>query len=313
MKWWWSVLSHTTTAFVPHRAWFRAVKRRLIRDDWSIDGYTFTQGLYQLQLLRERGYSLHGKVVLEIGSGWQPTIPLLYRLAGAKKIYLVDNDRHIDFQSLAATVRYLRTKAGELSQALGLHAEQVSARLSDEASGLEQLLAANGLIYLAPSDARHTNLPAGSIDVICSRAVLEHIPPDVLQAIFMECRRLIHDDGWMVHMIDHSDHYEHRDKSIPRLNYLKYPDLVWQLLCLNPADYTNRLRFYEFVPMFSRAGFAVSFLRAEPHAEALEQLDGMRLCKRYRHVRRDELAVLESYFVLRPNFCQCPVRSSSSN
>jgi hypothetical protein len=70
----------------------RSLKRRLVPylPNPEFNSITLEQGLRQIESLRDAGVSLQGATALEIGTGWEPIIPLLYRLAGVELIYLTD-------------------------------------------------------------------------------------------------------------------------------------------------------------------------------------------------------------------------------
>ena len=58
-------------------------------------------------------------------------------------------------------------------------------------------------------------IPTVPIDLVTSRAVLEHIPRAELQRVIKEMRRILRPTGVMVHTIDNSDHWQRstRDQS----------------------------------------------------------------------------------------------------
>ena len=84
----------------------------------------------------------------------------------------------------------------------------------------------------------------------------------------------------MCHVIDMSDHFEHHDKSISRVNFLKYGDSAWSVTGWNAQNYQNRPRHHEFIALFRRAGFEILRELAEPDPLALAALKNMRVCAR---------------------------------
>ena len=129
-------------------------------------------------MLDRAGVHPRGRVVLEVGSGWWPIIPLMMRLAGAHRVYLVDTQRLLDVQLLRGIAGKLREHADAIAVRLGADAAYVRAMLDcpDDAP-LAELLEHFRLVYLAPADATALALDDGSIDIAISRAVFEHIPP----------------------------------------------------------------------------------------------------------------------------------------
>ena len=58
------------------------------------------------------------------------------------------------------------------------------------------------------------------------------------------------------HLVDHSDHWEHNDKSLSRVNFLKYSDSFFRWTYIfNSLNYQNRLRHPEYIEMLHKAGF----------------------------------------------------------
>jgi 2-polyprenyl-3-methyl-5-hydroxy-6-metoxy-1,4-benzoquinol methylase len=137
------------------------------------------------------------------------------------------------------------------------------------------------------------------MDIIISRAVLEHVPKDGLRAFMREFKRILKPGGLTCHIIDLSDHWEHKDKSISRVNFLKYPDWQWRLTCLHPLNYQNRLRRIEYQQILLEAGFTITAQTAETHAASLEALDTLPLANRFRAFDKDELAIITASFVAR--------------
>jgi len=298
MRWQVKLLKNYAFALLPFPTTLRAIKRKLLPYPTDIDEQTLQQGLLQIEMLRDAGYPLPGKTVLELGTGWKPLIPLLFRLAGCREVILVDSQRLLDRALVAGTAARLVARRDELAARLGLDPEEIRARLTPPEGGdLDDLFRQFGVKYLAPFDARSTKLPDRSVDVVISRAVLEHVPPKIVDELLTEFSRVLRVDGAMCHIIDNSDHWEHHDKRISRVNFLKFADGLWRVITINPLDYQNRLRHFEYVEMLRGHGFEVALDRSEPDRGALEALKSMKICERYRSVPHEALAVLTSFIV----------------
>ena len=92
MGWKSTLLLDTLKAFLPFQGTLRRLKRRLFphQKEPENNGLAFEQGLKMLSMLRRAEVNLHEQTVLELGSGWQPVIPILFYLAGCRKIILTD-------------------------------------------------------------------------------------------------------------------------------------------------------------------------------------------------------------------------------
>jgi len=101
-------------------------------------------------------------------------------------------------------------------------------------------------------------------------SVFEHITPEVIEEIIWQCGRILRPQGAMCHIMDKSDHWEHDDKSISRLNFLRYEDgWFWRIACFNPQNYQNRLRHPDYLAMFHRCGWESVVADGEPDEKAL--------------------------------------------
>jgi hypothetical protein len=235
------------------------------------------------------------RTALELGTGRHPVVPIALALSGVERIVSVDIDP--------------LTNGDRVREALGLFASQLEGyrlagilpeaqpdrarRLLDEARGLTSadprtLLAPLG-IEIQVTDARRTGLAPASVDFFVSNNTLEHIPAETLRALMAEFRRLAAPGAVMDHFIDMRDHYSSFDRSISRLNYLRYPEPVWRLFN-NRLHYQNRLRISDYRAIFEAAGFAIVAekpTRGKPH-----EFDGLAVDRRYRDTPEGDLFTL---------------------
>lgn len=302
MKWQARLLKNTLFALLPFPETVRKLKRSIFPYDAAIDEWTLEQGMQQIEMLRTVGFNFRGKTVLELGTGWQPIIPLLFHLVGAVRVIMVDAQRLLDARLLKQTARNLCQFRELIAQRLGVSAEHIRHRLDiSRETDLDGMLVYFGLRYLAPVDARSVGVALGSIDAITSRAVLEHIPRRTIEELFAEFRRILRDQGLMCHIIDNSDHWEHHDKSISRVNFLKFEQRTWRFTLFNPLDYQNRLRHFEYISMLKQAGFRVVKDHSMPDPVTVKALEQMTVCSKYRDVPHEQLAILTSNIIASPD------------
>lgn len=252
----------------------------------------------QLLKLAELGVKIEGATVVEIGTGWNPVLPLMLRVYGAGKVITLDQERLLDGHTVQTGIETLSRMRGLFEDRLA--AAGLTARfdvLNVSADTGERALFACNIDYRAPADFRQ--LSDRIADIIISRDVLEHVPPELLTGIMTASYRILKDDGIICHKIDMTDHWEHLDKSISPVNFLKYDGLAWKLAGLNPQNYQNRLRRFEFVEMARRGGFNVIAATGDPDNRALNALKTMPVISRYATTPHDELAVLHTTLVAR--------------
>ncbi len=184
----------------------------------------------------------------EFGAGKDLVIPLAYYCLGVREQLIVDIRDLAREELLLDAIRRLRARV-----------VPDLARSPDAAlavSGRQQRLAALGITYRAPCDARATGLADASVDYITSTSTLEHIPPTDIRLILRESRRILRPEGVMSMLIDYQDHYSYADSSISAYNFLRYDEREWARW--NPSlQYQNRSRHSDYLEMFEAEGFEV--------------------------------------------------------
>lgn len=298
MRWQIRSTRNTLVAVLPFQQHLRRLKRRVSGRAHHIhEQSVYSGGFDQIALLQEAGLDLRGRTVLELGTGWYPVIPLMMRLAGAARVVLTDVYALLDRETLRAAVDFLGARSTDLADRLGLTEAEIvrGLALSDEAP-LTEALEVLGLDYRVPFDIGAADV---QVDAIYSHTVLEHIPPPVLKTIFRHSHGLLRPGGLISHGIDHSDHREHQDPRLSRIDFLRYGDTAWRWLCLNPQDYTNRLRHSDYLAMIRVAGFETVLERPFINPKALKSLPNIPLAPRFQHYGRDDLATTWSHIVSR--------------
>lgn len=227
--------------------------------------------------------------LFEFGAGWDLLSSLIQWCFGVDDQVVVDIKRLAKLELVNQTIDYLRRNPP--SGAKRLPETRIRHPLE------ESLRRAYGIQYVAPADARRTSLPDGSVDLICTTSVLEHIPRDTLREIMRECHRIASTGAIMSHVIDYTDHYAHSDPSIGEYNFLRYSDSEWQRF--NPAiHYQNRLRHAEYGEIFDDAGFVPLLEHAiQPNGSQNERPE-IALSDRFRRLTAGQVFVRTGHWVL---------------
>jgi SAM-dependent methyltransferase len=286
-------------AVLPLQGQLRKLKRRLVPSPHQIsEKSVYAGGFDQISSLASAGLDIRGLDVLEVGTGWFPVIPLMLRLAGARHVTLTDAHALLDLETLSATVRFLLERKADLAERLHLSVAEIEDQLLIPPSGdLNDVLAEMGMTYAVPFDYKHSKV---RVDAIISHTVLEHIPPPIIAELIRDWHRVLRTGGLISHGIDHSDHRANVDTRLSRLDFLRYSDTMWNLLCINPQDYTNRLRHSDYIAMFRVGGFEIVFERALVDPKCRDALPKLQLAARFRGMHPDDLATLWSNIVARP-------------
>ena len=260
-------------------------------DDWRL----------MMGHLRASGIVLADSTLLEMGTGWYPTFPLCLYLAGARRVHSVDLTRHLELELTKQLVDRLATHVPLIATEAGLREADVNAKREALGSALGrgaslEVATDGGFDYRAPADASATNLPTGSVDVVFSNSVLEHVPGPVIEACLVEAMRILRPGGIVFHSVNCGDHYAYADRSIDQLHYLQYSDVEWRKWN-NEFLYQNRLRAIDFIEMTKRAGFTIEIDTSRARPERLRQLDAIKIDPSFARYTPEQLAITSIDFV----------------
>jgi hypothetical protein len=223
--------------------------------------------------------------IFEFGAGWDLCSAIVRHAMGAPRQNMVD----LHPLATAWQVNHVIAYLGSREHGGGGEPEFI-------ADVADDLWARKGIKYLAPFDARSTGYPDRCVDLVASTNTMEHIPVREIEAILIECRRILHSSGIMSMKIDYSDHYSHADSSIGPYNFLRFPEEEWR--AHNHANhYQNRLRHVDYARLFREAGFEIL------HQEAARPEGGAALpplAEQFKSYSEEDLLSTEGYFVLGP-------------
>jgi SAM-dependent methyltransferase len=241
--------------------------------------------------LRELGIPLTGKRVFEIGTGWLPTFPVCYALAGAGSCVTVDLHRHMGNRLPLRLVMQLERHLEEIAVAVGAPLAEVRARHAElrAARSVPELLSRARIEYVAPGDATASPLTDASVDVVFSNSVLEHVPHEVLRAMMRESKRILRPGGLIMHSINCGDHYAYFDKNINFMNYLQFSEAEWRFWN-NDLQYQNRLRPQHFIAATEEAGLEMRICKYQARADLLAALKTMRIAPEFASYAPEQLA-----------------------
>lgn len=261
-----------------------------VLDDWLV----LARHLHRLAL------PFAGREYLEIGTGWYPTLPFCFGLAGARRTWTYDLTRHLNEAMTARLVECLEPHLPAIAQAGARDLAEVRAdhAVLAAAGTLASRLKAARVEYRAPADATRTGLPEASVDVVYSNSVLEHVPRAVIAAMMAETRRVLRPGGVAIHSVNCGDHYAYFDRSITQVNYLAYTEREWRKWN-NDIQYQNRLRARDFLALAEGAGLELVFEEHHAKPHLLAQVASMRIAPEFRDYPPEQLACTSIDFVAR--------------
>jgi hypothetical protein len=118
------------------------------------------------------------------------------------------------------------------------------------------MLASVNATYLTNGVASLAEIPSGSVDVILSTSVLEHVGRSEFRTLMSELFRVLTASGTAYHEVDLMDHLGGEQ------NHYRIAESAWEHpLLANSGFYTNRFTCSEIVAMMRDAGFEAALTR----------------------------------------------------
>ena len=290
MDWRLNLLRGTIYSVLPFSSTLRRFKRRAFpyKSESPNTRFAIADGLTLLDALARAG-APHAGTVLEMGTGWLPVIPILFRLAGYDRLILTDAEPLMDDQTIAIARESVRSRMSLIAEKLDPSADQIDAALRKPLP----------MAYHAPWNP--ADFKGDQVDAIISRCVFEHVRPDDLKQALTGFHHVLRPGGWMCHLVDNSDHWQHHNLKWSRIQFLTREggSLMDRIADLDRHSYTNRLRHSDYVRLFRDTGWEVVSEQGEPDAKAMRDLGSLKLSRRFSAMDQRDLATLTSCFVLR--------------
>ena len=257
--------------------------------------YNFGVCRHHISAVRQFGsYAPVGQNIVEIGPGGNLGNAIVLIASGARRVYCIDNYRHLDFQS-SRTDFYL-----QLVEKLIADPEILPVAISEEwdtekalkaiedavyFSGGAVQLNTDRIQYMAPCDALCIPLEDRSVDMIFSHAVLEHVKHPA--RVCREFGRVLKPGGYISHVIDLRDHFDPDG-----LQMLRYPTWLWNLMSSNSHGYVNRCRASHFEQFFRESGFKVLQSEATKILKDIHRIPEF-LCDEFAELSVEQLQILD--------------------
>lgn len=240
---------------------------------------------------------LVGGRLLDIGSGWHPTIPLLWHSFGNDQQTLVDICPNMNARQVADTIKYFREVVESPNwshrSAIKRLPEQSARVASDAATALKPL----GIRYEAPYGDYLQRHPDHFDMVICTQ-VLQHIPKAVHLQIFKELFHCMKPGG----LFHATVHFVGQFRS-PHLREGQYEHLT-----LSPATWDgwinssmmgfNRLKGPDYRETLEQSGFRIrEFKLTTPTPDDLAELRRTKVHPSFSRYSELDLATRGVFFV----------------
>lgn len=233
-----------------------------------------------------------GSSVLELGTGWNPVVPVLMWLCGADRVISIDHVEHASDSSIETTAAMIHAMIddevlrSELACVSAARAATLG-ELVDADAPAADIRSTIGLERLV-GDVTALRLEE-PVDAVVSNLVLEHIPVGLLPDILRGCFDLLAPGGVMSHVIDLCDHGHYIDPDHSQFNYLRFSDRQWRFIG-NSVQHESRLRASQYVAIFESAGIPID--DSTSRLGELAQLERVPVAERFGSLDVDDLLVV---------------------
>ncbi len=235
--------------------------------------------------------------LLDYGSGWHPTIPLLWYALGNDRQTLADITPNMDAAKVNDAIRIFREIASEPAWPGRPWLKRLpeTKPVTDHQAG--SVLAHLGIEYCAPyGSVLRERL--GQYDVVICTQVMQHIPPQVLPGVLKEIHGCLKSGGLFhatIHFVGHfrdpflrQGHYEH----------LRYSPATWERWINSSIMSFNRLKGPDYRQAIEQAGFKLrEFNLTQPTAADMAELQRTLVHPCFKHYTDQDLATLGVFVV----------------
>jgi len=282
--------------------------------------YCYSVWLRHLILAHQNGLCIQPRVVAELGPGDSLGTGLAALLSGAEKYYALDvveyadsaanldifeelislfNERTPipDEQEFPAVRPLLQSYEFPHNILRKTHLEWALAperiRLIRQALVEPDTHTANpiGIRYFVPWDDAGV-IRKGSVDMIFSQAVLEHV--EDLCSTYGTLYRWLNRGGFMSHQIDMSSH----DRATRWNGHWAYSDLTWKLIKGRRPYLINRQPYSMHRLLLSKSGFEIAF---EQKTSDISGIMRKQLASAFRDISEDDLTTRTVHVLARKN------------
>lgn len=135
-------------------------------------------------------------------------------------------------------------------------------------------------------------IPTGSVDLICSKAVLEHLSRDEFITFQKELFRILKKGGICYHVVDYRDHLTGKLNHM-RLSWSFWESKIWKKVGI----YTNRITFIEMKNLFLKIGYLTQYQKIRKWNKL--NTPKSKLIKYFRTKSDEELSIFGGVFILK--------------
>jgi methyltransferase family protein len=255
-------------------------------------------GLQYFDWLERRGRTdeLISGTHVDFGSGWSPTIPLLFYAFGCERQYLFDILPRPNREIVVQTIDVFRKIVTEPAWPHRTRLKRLPETPPDDGRSWQEILGGFGLNYAAPYWPMLENL-RGAADVVTCTQVLPLVSREAMRAGFQFLSDILKTGGLFLAVVHLKDIYALGDPSISHYNHLKFSPWLWDRVVSSEMMAFNRLKASDYRELLEEAGFRILDFDVEgPTADDLRVLDTIRIHPCFAKYSREELGAKHLFF-----------------
>ncbi len=241
-----------------------------------------------------RTKAVHGAAVVDLGAGWHPTIPLLFHQLGARRQVLLDVSPLMTDELVASTLDLFHS-------AWPLESKKISnlpppPEAPAPARSRSQIFEARGIEYLAPYQGRFAE--ASRFDSAFSTQVLQHIPEEMMTAVFKEVFTWLKPGGLFLATTHLTFQFGSPDTNPHQYQHLAISPTDWRRWFSSRIMYFNRFKGPDYRRALEAAGFRIVALQNTPPS-AVDQtyFAATKVHPCFAHLAPEDLAARHLFFV----------------
>lgn len=246
---------------------------------------------------KQRAGQLCGGRLLDYGSGWHPTMPLLWYAFGSDRQTLADITPNMDAGKVNDAIKVFREIANEPDWPGRPWLKRLPETRAVTGSQAGPALAHLGIEYCAPYGSVLRDRPAQYDAIICTQ-VLQYIAKPTLAALLKEFYSCLKPGGLFYATIHFVGHF--RDPGLRQGHYehLVYSPRAWERWINSSLMSFNRLKGPDYLEVIEQAGFKLhEFKLTLPTDADLAELRRTRVHPCFNHYSEQDLATLGVFLV----------------
>lgn len=209
---------------------------------------------------------------VDLGAGWNPTVPLLFYSMGVERQWAFDVRPMLSQRLVAGTVKSFLQVVEDPASCIDVPLKRLPPPLGNRP--WQAYMESLGIRYRAPYYDQVDSL-RGKVTCVTSSEVLLYIPYDALRTCFAFLKEILQPGGLFIAYVLVADLYADADPSITKYNHCRYSPEEWERFN-SPMMTFNRLKPSDYRTLLEEAGFIIhQFDVDEANESDLRELDSV--------------------------------------